>query len=252
KTLGKLNRLAARSSDYIVVPSHDYADQSSVLRSYRSKLRVVTPLVDIGRPAEPGLDLADNGNGQDGPVIAMAARIAPEKGIEYLLKALPDLIRDYPGLRLAMTGERRPSLGCEAYFRRIEPMLDRYQDHIEFAGVLDRSELPAFMAGADVLVVPSIDAREAFGMVQVEAMLCGTPVVASDLPGMREPVSRTGMGVLVPTHDPAALANGIRSVLSDPPRFSCSREEIAQIYDARAALDTYEHLLREAIRRSSR
>jgi glycosyltransferase involved in cell wall biosynthesis len=252
KTLGAMNSLAARCADFIIVASRDYADGSALLKRFESKLRVVTPLANVG-PA-PGRTVERAGRGNQpgaGPVIAMAARMAPEKGVEYLLDAIPHLLPRYPELVVTMTGERRGDIGCESYFRHLEPMIDRYSDHIRFVGALDRSEMPSFFVTADVLVVPSVDAREAFGMVQVEAMLCGTPVVASNLPGMREPVARTGMGVLVPTRDPRALAEGIRSVLENRPQYERRRSEIEQIFDAGQALDAYEELLQAALNRGS-
>jgi hypothetical protein len=66
--------------------------------------------------------------------------------------------------------------------------------------------MPAFFAACDVVVVPSLNSTETFGLVQVEAMLCGTPSIASDLPGVRRPPRMTGMGEVVPIGDSSALA----------------------------------------------
>ncbi len=109
--------------------------------------------------------------------------------------------------------------------------------------------MPTFYGAVDCLVVPSLNSTESFGLVQGEAMLCGTPVVVSDLPGVREPVRWTGMGEIVPVGDPTALADAIRRVLVDPTRYRRSREEVARYFAVDACLDRYEALFADELRR---
>jgi glycosyltransferase involved in cell wall biosynthesis len=109
--------------------------------------------------------------------------------------------------------------------------------------------MPAFYGAVDCLVVPSLNSTESFGLVQGEAMLCGTPVVVSDLPGVREPVRWTGMGEIVPVADPPALAHAIGRVLEDPARYRRSREEVAHRFGLDACLDRYETLFADLLRR---
>jgi SAM-dependent methyltransferase len=92
-----------------------------------------------------------------------------------------------------------------------------------------------------VLALPS--RSDCFELVQAEAMLCGTPVVASDIPGAREAVRRTGMGRLVAAEDPAALAAGLHAVLRDRRRYERPRTEIAAAFDCERVLEAYEALL---------
>ena len=75
-------------------------------------------------------------------------------------------------------------------------------------------------------------------MVQVEAMLCGTPVVASDLPGVRLPVLATGMGRLAPPGDAAGLAAALIAVLRDPAAVAASRESVIRAFDPATSYDT--------------
>jgi glycosyltransferase involved in cell wall biosynthesis len=88
-----------------------------------------------------------------------------------------------------------------------------------------------------VLALPSIDSLEAYGMVQVEAMLCGCPVVASDMPGVRLPIRRTGMGLLIPRGDERALADALLRVLDRPEEFRLPREQIAEAFDPKPSYD---------------
>ena len=73
-------------------------------------------------------------------------------------------------------------------------------------------------------------------------MLCGTPVVVSDLPGVRQPVRRTGMGEVVPVGDAAALASALERVLGRRAEYERPREAIASVYDLARTVDAYEEL----------
>jgi glycosyltransferase involved in cell wall biosynthesis len=104
--------------------------------------------------------------------------------------------------------------------------------------------MPAFFGAIDCLVVPSVNSTESFGLVQGEAMLCGTPVVASDLPGVRQPVRTTGMGEIVPVGDAAALASAVLRVLDDPARYAKDPEDVGPLFDPARTADGYEALFR--------
>ncbi len=73
--------------------------------------------------------------------------------------------------------------------------IGKFPGRIIFTGYINDSELISFYSMIDILVLPSIDPLESFGLVQIEAMLCGTPVIASDMPGVREVIRKTGNGL---------------------------------------------------------
>ena len=79
-------------------------------------------------------------------------------------------------------------------------------------------------------------------MVQVEAMLCGTPVVASDIPGVRESVRVSGMGEIVPPRDPRALAQAIARVVKNPEQYQQPRIDLSRSFSAGQNVDFYEKL----------
>ena len=238
-----MDHLAARMADVIVTYTEDYARHSPYLSRYLPKVRIIPPPVEIPVPRpEAVAAFRARWNLEGHVVIGMAARLAAEKGVEVLLEALPEILAVHPNARVLFAGPYRNVLGEEAYARRLAPLFARYRDHWTFVGVLEPEEMAAFFASCDVVVLPSLNATESFGLVQVEAMLCGTPVVASDLPGVRVPTRTTGMGLTVPPRDSRALARAILQVLADRPAFCRPREGVARHYNTERTAAEYEAL----------
>lgn len=238
-----MDHLAARLADVIVTYTEDYARHSPYLSRYLPKVRIIPPPVEIPVPRpEAVAAFRTRWNLEGHVVIGMAARLAAEKGVEVLLEALPEILAVHPNARVLFAGPYRNVLGEEAYARRLAPLFARYRDHWTFVGVLEPEEMAAFFASCDVVVLPSLNATESFGLVQVEAMLCGTPVVASDLPGVRVPTRTTGMGLTVPPRDSRALARAILQVLADRTAFRRPREEVARHYNTERTAAEYEAL----------
>lgn len=246
-----MDHLAARLADAIVTYTEDYARHSPYLSRYLHKVRIIPPPVEIPVPQPEAVAAFRARWGlENRVVIGMAARLAAEKGVEYLLEALPHILAVYPNARVLFAGPYQNVLGEEAYARRLAPLFERYRDHWTFVGVLEPEEMAAFFANCDVVVLPSLNATESFGLVQVEAMLCGTPVVASDLPGVRMPTQTTGMGLTVPPRDSVALARAILEVLANRPAFCRPREWVEQHYNTERTATEYEALFRELLARS--
>ena len=177
-----------------------------------------------------------------GTRIGFAARFAAEKGVEFLLQALPHIVAEIPDVRLIFTGAWKDTVGEEEYLAGLEPLLHQHRDRITFLDLLTPEEMPSFYALCDALAVTSLNSTEAFGLVQVESMLTGTPVVASDLPGVREPVRRTGMGEIVRPRDPRALAEALVRVLRDRQGYLRPRQDVARSFDMEQAIGDYEAL----------
>ncbi len=141
-------------------------------------------------------------------IIGMVARLAAEKGVEYLVRALPKVLESHPEARVLYGGQYQDVMGEEAYAEMLAPLIADLGDRWQFLGIISDEEKAALFHLSDVAVLPSTNSTEAFGMVQVEAMICGTPVVASDMPGVRQPVLQTGMGKLFALKD-AGIAGRI-------------------------------------------
>jgi glycosyltransferase involved in cell wall biosynthesis len=129
----------------------------------------------------------------------------------------------------------------ESFFERQRRLIERWRDHLVFLGVLEDGQAMAdFYAACDVLALSSD--TECFALVQVEAMLCGTPVVMTDAPGGRTAVRATGMGEVVPRGDWRALGDAIVRVLRERGRYLRPAAEVSARYDIEASIDAYERL----------
>jgi glycosyltransferase involved in cell wall biosynthesis len=239
------NLVAGRLADVIVASTQDYADHSPYLSRFASKLRIIPMPVEVSQPSAASIAAFRRRRNIQGPVIGMAARLAAEKGVEVLLHALPRILRDYPHAQVLYVGPYEHVLGEAAYARRLEPLVQHYRDHWNFLGTLSDQDMAAFFANCDVLVVPSLNSTESFGLVQAEAMLCGTPCVASDLPGVRQPVLQTGMGMVAPVGNSNALADAVLAVLRNRSRYVRPRDEIAALFSSQRTALEYERLFEE-------
>ncbi|MGD8792827.1 MAG: glycosyltransferase family 4 protein, partial [Anaerolineae bacterium] len=160
-----------------------------------------------------------------------------------LLEAMPRLLAAFPRLKVLFAGQYEEVMGEEAYYGRLMPEIEALgPEHWAFLGILDQGEMPAFYAACDVLVVPSLNSTESFGLVQVEAMLCGTPSIASNLPGVRQPPRMTGMGEVTPIGDGQALAEAIERILQRPDDYQRPRRQIEETFSLERTVNGYEGL----------
>ncbi len=243
------NRISARSANVIVANSRDYAEHSANLSKNLDKVRVISPPIEVPEVTVEAIGkLRSRFNIKDDrPLIGMAARLATEKGAEILAHAMPLILDRYPNARVLYVGQYENVMGEDAYRERLEPAITPLGLHWTFLGVLPADELAAFYSICDVTVLPSLNSTEAFGMVQVESMYCGTPVVASDLPGVRRPTQVTGMGLISPPGDVGRLAEKIIEILDDPDRFQRPLEQIIARYSTESAAIQYEELYEELL-----
>jgi len=238
------NSITAAEADIIVTNTRDYAENSTFLRRYLHKSMPIFPPVEVEQVSAADLEAfrrkSDMQPGQR--IIGIAARLATEKGIEYLAEALPAVIQRFPSARVLFVGPYQHIIGEEQYAKRIMSMIEPLGKHWSFLGVVTPVEMSAFFHESEVFVLPSLNSTESFGMVQVEAMACGTPVVASDLPGMRVPVLKTGCGLLVPPANHAELAAALIAILAEPDHYRGQPETLVRLSTPEAVAQEYENL----------
>ncbi len=248
------NRISFALAQQVVVNTMDYAEASPFLRRYLAKTRAIPTPVLITAPTiidEQALKLkASIEPGQR--IIGMVARLAAEKGVEYLVEAMTEVLRQYPTARVLHVGQYQNVMGEEAYAARLQPMIEAQGEHWTFLGILPPAELAAFYRQCDLTVLPSTNSTESFGIVQVESMASGTPVIASDLPGMRQPVKMTGMGELVPPADAHALAQAINQVLAHPESYHGDPLAVVTRFSPQRIAEEYEAVFQALLQRPNK
>ena len=246
-----MNYLAGMLADRIGAYTEDFASHSPYLQRFSAKVRVILPPVTMPEaPAKKVKEFHQNNNPRGlSPVIGMATRFASEKGVEILLNALPKVMESYPETTVLYAGQYQDVMGEQAYYERLLPRIQTYQDQGQwvFLGVLNPEEMAIFYKNLDVLVVPSLNSTETFGLVQIEAMINGTPTVASNLPGVRQPSKMTGMGEIADIGDSVSLANAVIKVLAQPQRYQGDPKLIAQQFDPLSNAAAYEHLYQKLL-----
>ncbi len=239
------DHVGAMFAHRIVAYTRDYAVNSPLLSRFLDKIRVIYPPVEMPAPDPRAVRAYSERFGLNGhSVVGFAARFAEEKGVDYLLRSIPYVQAKIPNVKYLLAGPRHKVIG-ENVWERLQPMIAEYNATLKFVGEVPNHEMGNFFGACDVLTVPSINSTESFGLVQVEAMLSGCPVVASNLPGVREPARVTGMGEIVPSQDPRVLADAIVQVLQNKSRYVRPRAEIEQTFSIERTLDEYEKLFGE-------
>ncbi len=244
-----MNEMAARFTHRIVTYTHDYAENSAYLRRHMHKLNVIPPPVDLPEVSQSSIEefrQKTNPN-QLRPVIGMAARLATEKGVEVLLDALDRVLDVYPRAQVQFAGTYQNIIGEETYSARVMPRIQKYQQtgNWLFLGNLPPEEMARFYPNLDVLVLPSLNSTEAFGLVQIEAMISGTPSIASNLPGVRQPVKVHEMGEIVAIGDADDLAGALLNVLGNRNAYLRDPQPIRQRYLPDTIAAEYEALFAE-------
>jgi glycosyltransferase involved in cell wall biosynthesis len=241
-----MNHLAGSLADRVCAYTEDFASHSPYLRRYADKLEVIYPPVVMPSITEQAVvEFRKQVNPENlSPVIGMATRFASEKGVEVLLNALPEVMNAFPNTKILYAGQFQDVMGETAYLERLLPQIQTYQenDRWQFLGVLNQDEMAQFYSCLDVLVVPSLNSTETFGLVQIEAMIRGTPTIASNLPGVRVPPRLTGMGEVIPIGDSKALAEAILKIVSQPEKYLRPQQEVSKLFDPIRNAAAYERL----------
>lgn len=247
------NGMAGFLADAVATYTRDYAVHSPYLSQYvDKKLVIIPPPIALDPVTDEAVrNFRDKHSIGNSPVIGISARLAAEKGVEVLLRALPRVLQAHPDALVLHAGPYQNIIGEEAYAARLAPLFEQYNAHYKLLGTLHGHELTAFYRNLDVLCICSLNSTESFGLVQIEAMRNGVPVAACNLPGVRQPVTMTGMGEITEVGDPGALAEALIRILNDREQYVRETETIAHTFDPAQTATEYVRVF-EALRRGSR
>jgi len=218
---GQIMRLADR---LIAATPLEKGQMSWLYGADADKISVVPAGVDLNlfRPIARAQAKGHIGIPTQHRMILFVGRIQPLKGIDTLIRAMKRVVNRYPDFRknLCVTiigGDPNPDSELEQKeFERLEKLRAELGvgDLITFAGAKDQDTLVYYYSAAEMVVMPSY--YESFGMVALEAMACGTPVIGSDVGGLSFSIEDGFNGYLVPGQDPDALADKIALLLRHP------------------------------------
>ena len=226
--------------DVVVATSQNYVDSSQLLSANVDRCKVIPLPVDL-----EGLSAGktETFTHEYGRFVLFVGRLVYYKGIEYLIDAMTGV----PDVSLLIVGRGRLAQDLQDRARA-----SGAGDRIHFTGKVSEEELGALYHACECLVLPSIARAEAFGSVLTEAMVCGKPVISTELGTGTSWVNRDGeTGLVVPPQDPKALAGAIRRIVDDASlrrRLGENARSWAQQFDcgriAEETLSIYQSVLR--------
>ena len=176
------------------------------------KVDVIPNAIDATKyqtSADKGAVRQRYGVGWGEKLVLCVGRLVPQKGVEYFIRAIPSIARRFPEAKYVIVGE-----GWSRDLLEAEARASGHSDKIKFTGFASDQDVIDLMTSADVLVVPSI--YEPFGIVALEGMATGVPVVASNVGGLAEVIDHDRTGLFVYPRSPESIAWGIGKILSDP------------------------------------
>ena len=246
-TMFNMYKFMARRAARLVAYSQDYAEHSYYLKPFLDKVTVISPPVHMPPPDPQRVEeWRAQWSNDGGPVIGFASRFVEEKRPDLLLRALEVINQSYPNARIVFVGEY-PVKYERDFWERHQNLVEQYRDQLVFPGLMnDNQDMVDFYAACDVLALTSDS--ECFALVQVEAMLCGTPVVMTDIPGGRVPVTATGMGKLATAGDWRSIGEALVEVLQQPEHYHKPHELIETTFSFQETVDRYEQVFREHAR----
>ena len=205
----------AREASRIVVSSRD--EQELLVRHYGASAEriAVVPCgvnLDLFQPVQKDDARSRLGLRDDDRILLFVGRIEPLKGVDILLGAAAQVEAESDCFVLVIGGDSTAQDGEMAHLRLLASELG-ISERVNFLGAVDHEKLPLFYSAADVCVVPSF--YESFGLVALEAMACGTPVVASRVGGLTATVRDGETGYLIPWRCPEPFAERIELLLGN-------------------------------------
>lgn len=235
-----LKRLALREIDRLTVVSHALEDEIRQL-AVDIPVEVLPMGVDLAHfTPDHYSDAIKEKHGIQGELLLFVGRLSEEKGIEYLIKAMPQVLGRFPAAKLLIVGSGPLENKLRALVEKTG-----IAANVVFVGSVAHWSLAEYYATADVLIGPSL--REGFGLVFVEAMACGCPVIASDLPGVADIIEDGKTGFCVRPRDSQAIAGKTIEVLQDRSLReqvkSQARADVATRFSARSAAARYKEIL---------
>ncbi|MFX1466202.1 MAG: glycosyltransferase family 4 protein [Promethearchaeota archaeon] len=208
--------LVFKMADVIIPNSNFTKKEIERMGVNTNKLKMVYPGVDPNK-FNPNLDgsmVRKKYNCNGDPILLTVCRLVERKGIRYLIDALPSIRKEFPKIQLVIIGDGPETNALMTQAKQLGVM-----NSIIFCGTVPDTELPYFYAIADVFILPSIiDSKgdtEGLGVVMLEAMASGVPVIASSVGGIPEALNYGEAGILIKQKNPKQIIDAVISLLNN-------------------------------------
>lgn len=208
KILSKLEKWSFKNADSVHVISRKLRQQAEELGARH--IVIIPNGVDakIFKPMNKEELRKRYGFSLEEKIIIAVARLIPRKGIDYLIRATAMVSQHLPNLRLLIIGNGIQRAELERLIEQLE-----FNDKAQILGFVPHNQIATYLNMADVFVIPSL--YEPLGIVTIEAMACGIPVIGSDVDGIPDVIEDGKNGILVPPGDDKQLAEAIMRLLAD-------------------------------------
>jgi len=232
----------------VITPSNHYIKESRFLKKYKSKLIEIPNGINLKefdiplskRECRNRLRLNNVEN-----VVLFLSALYPLKGPYVLLKAIPYIVKKCKGTIFIFVGG-----GDINKYKELSEEIG-VQKYVRFTGYIEEKLKPLYYKAADVFVLPSIETFESFGIVNLEAMACGVPIIASKIGGVPDVVKNGKNGLLVPPKDPKALADAIIYLLENEDirrRMGERGKDMVKSYSWEKIAEQYEKVYKELLK----
>lgn len=222
-------QIACFLADDISTYTEDYARHSRILKKHLKKFTPLPIPVFISKKRKKTkIDkILKNLKREGYTLFGFAGRFVEEKGFDILLQAIPQIIKKLPKARFIFAGETK--IRYENFFEKNSSLWKKLQFYLINLGLLNDGELKGFYSKIDFLIVPS--RSDCFPLVQIEAMFFNTPVIASNVPGLRIPVKKTGFGVLCQPNNPISLTKAVITAVRKKDQIKKNRNKVLSFLD---------------------
>lgn len=206
-------RFLLKNSDIIIATTLNYANKSERLKHFKSKIRIVPNGTNLNKfkPTVDNVQVRRKYNlPLDSTIVLFIGALEEYKGINYLMSAFSKVLKFYDNCYLLIGGSGKQLGNLSSLSESL-----KIQKNVIFSGFIHEDELPYYYSASDIFVLPSISEKEGFGIVQLEAMSSGKPVICSDLAGVNEVDTDNVASIKFQPKDDESLANAILMLIRD-------------------------------------
>lgn len=227
-------------SKYIIVLSNDYFLQFEEYKKYLYKVKEIFPSFVLEKKDDQFFNKLIEKKGKN-IWLGFIGRTSSEKGIETLLDALTKLPKNH----YLVIASPKNTVGEKKYINKINKLLKNQKERILFFNDLSDKKLMSLFSAIDLLILPSEKHTEAFGIVQLEAMKVGTPVVSTNIPGVRVPIKKTGLGSSFKIRSAKSLEKNIIKTLKNKNLKNRKKniEVVNNVFSEKKVISQYKKLL---------